>query len=601
MPLYGAWRKWSGTLALTTDRDFERKTLPFLRLFWPSLKQLPARGKWDAKGIDLLEWVDSGPFPCGIQCKGFEVQELGDDQIRSVLKSIESFRKSDACCDVYLVVHNRDARNKNFNDTVNAHLKELVSIGKAKRAELWDRQTFLLRTYNRLKEILDSALFELSKEMLSRFEGLFEFSRYYITEVPAAEKRLIFKRGEPCILKDVRSVDSCDISKVLLTTSEARWTLLTGIFGSGKTTAVLHSATSSGQQVIFAQCSALSSPTPAISTNVLLGEIVKSLEIFDEYEDQDREILCNIAGPTLGDLLRKAKTPYVLILDGLDENRAYSNMTGLQRLSNQLADLECPVILTTRSAHLNAMFGDFSIAFNEFSTKKGPRRNARILELRPWEKEQVLQLGESIIQGVSAAEKERLAKFLKVIDKGEYSALYGDLPFNPLFLQFILEEVAAEGLQQANRASLLGRWVKRKIYRDRNAIGRLSPNDSIDAEDFVAKMIRLMENIAYAMTYKSHDTYELGESIDAAFVTEEARKEFNDNSGQILGVLLNSVLMPQAIRRGSKLDVIFAFKVFQEYFLASYLIRRNFKADDYPETVKLFYSEIKTGALAEVC
>lgn len=59
MARHEAWRKWSGILATSTDRDFERKVLPFLRLFWPSLHQLPARGPWDAKGIDLLVWGHS--------------------------------------------------------------------------------------------------------------------------------------------------------------------------------------------------------------------------------------------------------------------------------------------------------------------------------------------------------------------------------------------------------------------------------------------------------------------------------------------------------------------------------------------------------------
>ena len=113
MPRHGAWRKWSGILATATERDFERKVLPFLRLFWQFLQQLPARGPWDAKGIDLLVWADSGPFPCGVQCKGFQVQELGDDQIRQVIKSIKAFRESDAVCDTYLLIHNRDGKIEN--------------------------------------------------------------------------------------------------------------------------------------------------------------------------------------------------------------------------------------------------------------------------------------------------------------------------------------------------------------------------------------------------------------------------------------------------------------------------------------------------------
>ena len=598
MPRHGAWRKWSGILATATERDFERKVLPFLRLFWQFLQQLPARGPWDAKGIDLLVWADSGPFPCGVQCKGFQVQELGDDQIRQVIKSIKAFRESDVVCDTYLLIHNHDGKNRKFNDTINKYLSQLVSQGKANKAELWDRQTLLDRTFDRIKDILNDALCKRSQELLGYFQGLFEFGRYYIPIVPVIEKKLIFKRGEPCSCEEVHPVDSHDISKVLLSPSNARWTLLTGRFGTGKTTAVLHTAASSRQLIIFVPCATLLSSFPATSTNMLLEEVTKSLKILDEFEDQDREVLYEIAGPTLAYLLKQSKSPYVLILDGLDENRAYTNLAGLQCLSNQLADLTCPIVLTTRIEHLNTMFGDFSLAFNEFSTKKGPRRNARLIEIVPWRKKQVLQLVNQIIGETTGVQKERLSEFLKLLSNGEYAALYSELPFNPLFLQFILEDVAAEGIQCAKRSLILFRWVKRKIWRDRSVGGRLSPDDSIDVEDFVDRMIWLMENVGNLMTYRIGNTYELAEFIDSVSVKEEAKKLFNITSDQVLGILLNSVLMSQGLRRGSNLNVTFAFRVFQEYFLASYLVRENLSDSDYPDTVRLFYSEIKSHICA---
>jgi hypothetical protein len=240
------------------------------------------------------------------------------------------------------------------------------------------------------------------------------------------------------------------------------------------------------------------------------------------------------------------------------------------------------------------MFGDFSLAFNEFSTKKGPRRNARLLEIVQWEKKQVLQLVNQIIGKTTGVQKERLSEFLKLLSNGEYAALYSELPFNPLFLQFILEDVAAEGIQCAKRSLLLFRWVKRKIWRDRSVGGRLSPDDSIDVEDFIDRMIWLMENVGNLMTYRIGNTYKLTESIDSVSVTEEAKKLFNITSDQVLGILLNSVLMSQGLRRGSNLNVTFAFRVFQEYFLASYLVRENLSDSDYPDTVRLFYSEIKS-------
>src|SRR5258707_865854 len=100
--MVGAWQRWSGMLARSTERDFERLVLPFLRLFWPTIDQVPARGNWDSAGIDLLVWTEGNPFTCAVQCKGFAVQELGRDQLRQALESIESFSSSGHRCDIYL-------------------------------------------------------------------------------------------------------------------------------------------------------------------------------------------------------------------------------------------------------------------------------------------------------------------------------------------------------------------------------------------------------------------------------------------------------------------------------------------------------------------
>jgi len=193
MRAIGAWKKLSGILAVSVERDFERKVLPVLRIIWPSLEQVPARGKWDSRGVDLIVWSDSGPFPCIVQCKGFHEQEMGSSQIRQVEESIESFRKSDIRCDTYLLIHNRDGRYREFNDRVVKQLEQLVSEGKARRAELWDRQKTLDRAFNRMKEILSDALHEHSRNLLTYFQSLFEFGRYYSPVVPIIEKRLVFK------------------------------------------------------------------------------------------------------------------------------------------------------------------------------------------------------------------------------------------------------------------------------------------------------------------------------------------------------------------------------------------------------------------------
>ncbi len=584
------WQRLSHSLAVATELDFQTKALPVLRLCWPSLVQTPNRRTWDEKGIDLLVWEDQGPFPCCVQCKGFHVQNLSYNQIRQAEESIDKFLASDVTCDTYLLVHNRDGRHKEFNTRVRQRLDQVVSEGKAMEAHLWDRQTLLNRAFDWMKTTLDANLHQYSEGLLRYFQSLFRYGHYYIPTVPIAERRLVFKRGEPCSVKKIHEVESLEVGKLLLSASETRWTLLAGMFGFGKSTAVLHAATSSDRVVIFVRCATLPVSPLATSTNMLLEEIVKSLHFFEESEYQD--LLCELAGPTLATLLRNPNSPYALILDGLDENRVYSNLTGLQLLSNQLAELTCPIVLTTRTEHLSSMFGDFSSAFYEFSTKNGPGRGARLLELGLWEKEQVIQLvsqAESDTRGVG---KRRLQEFLDLVKESRYEALYGQLPLSPLFLQFILEDVVEHGVRKAARSLLIRSWVERKIRRDRALAERISPERSIDMEDFVARMIKLMENIAGSMISRTEEGYDLTESISSDVISEKASQLFNVSGDPILGVLLNSALVPVSRRCGSSLDVAFAFKVIQECFLGAYLVRRDFSDDGYPNAVESFYSEI---------
>ena len=76
-----SWKRWVGRLTRADGDRFEREILPIARIWWPGIAQAPRTRTWDRKGIDLFVWADEGRFPCVIQCKGFEVQEIGASQI----------------------------------------------------------------------------------------------------------------------------------------------------------------------------------------------------------------------------------------------------------------------------------------------------------------------------------------------------------------------------------------------------------------------------------------------------------------------------------------------------------------------------------------
>lgn len=594
----------SGFLAVAERDEFERRVLPFLRLRWPTIQQAPRTRGWDAKGIDLLVWADDGPLPLVAQAKGFLVQTIGPDQIRQIEASIDAFEASDVAADCYLLIHNRDNRSEELRRRVAAKLERLVVTGRVKRFEFWDRLTTLDRSYDRMVELLSARLRQRAVELEARFEQVVRFGDIHVPAVPYRESRIEFRRGEPARLEQVSGPRVRPLHERLLEPTGFRWTMVAGRFGTGKTTVMLHSALAASRIALLIPCTTLPGRGGPVSTSELIEGAIKGLEVLSDFNAADRPILEEIAGGVASYLLRHPDTAYALILDGLDEHRAYAGLPGLQRLSNQLADLRCPIVLTTRTEHLHALFGDFSVAFSEFSSKQAPSRQACLYELEPWGRVEIATLLSQILSAPSLtdSERERLRSLQEAIETDTIEQYYGNLPEHPLFLRFIIDEVLDAGLRHGNRASLLGRWVRRKIRRDRmawapdGAMSRLLvEEEGLDTEAVVDRLMRVMEATALRMVHRDGLGIALAETIDEHVVAEEVQRLLPIPGASVLGVLLNSVLVSAGHRQGSTLRIGFLYRVLQEYFVAAALARQGLSADGFPGEVPSLYADIASN------
>jgi len=176
-----SWTRKSGELAAASARDFERLALPLLRVFWPTLIHPRELSGLDRSGIDLVVWSDSGEFPVVVQCKGLYQEEmLVSRQLPQIKKSIESFRKSCFKCHTYLLLHNRTGEDRNAHEEILGLLSELVKTGKAIKAELWDRQTFLKKVKLRLKQ-------EIADRIVKRSQALIEANKRFFKLVKLNE------------------------------------------------------------------------------------------------------------------------------------------------------------------------------------------------------------------------------------------------------------------------------------------------------------------------------------------------------------------------------------------------------------------------------
>lgn len=594
----GAWETVRGELAVASEREFERRVAPILKLFRSDVVQTPARQHLDRAGIDFVVWSDEGPFPWVVQCKGFKEQNgLGPSQLRQILKSIEKFRKSKWSCDEYVLLHNRTGENREAERTILENLARLQDEKKAAATRLWDRQTFIRDARGRIRDILVERMREDAARRLHKQEGLFRFGSIYLPYVPTTERSLIVRRNEQMRMERVGGarVRRRVAGLVLSPMTKGRWTLLTGHFGTGKTTTGLNAAKSSGHHVIYVRGDDLIDVTGGVGTNAMLGRVIHALGMFDDYDDETRDFVHRIAGRSMAQLLNSDEgSTFTLFVDALDESRSYGTPEGVWKLINQIADLSCPVVITTRREHFDSTFRNFDKALrsDDLPMQGGSTRNGRLFDLELWTDKEVAELITAAGKTASVNEATHLVRFINALRSGLAQQLYGDLPKNPLFLQMILEEAALGRIEKRNRAQLIRNWMERKIERDLNAIDRAKPTEVVDVGAFVEGMMTLQERVARRMTVWEDGEWRLLEEITSDVVEAEARNLFRESNVDISTILGCSVLSAAAPRRRGTMPVKFLLRVCQEFFLATELRHSGEKPENWPEEVVKFYYEL---------
>jgi hypothetical protein len=298
----GVWETLRGELATATGREFERRALPLLRLFNRELILVPELQDLDRAGIDLLVWSDDRRFPWVVQCKGFKAkEEIGKSQVKQVLGSIEKFRHSEFSCANYVLLHNRTGENREAVQEIEKNLSALREEGKATSTLLWDRQRFISKAKERLRDVIVTRMREDAEITLHQQERLFKFGSVYLPVVPISEKRLVISHGASMHMEERgRKSSRQSIADLIISPGDARWTMLTGHFGTGKTTTALHAAKSKGHNVIYVRGEEMADQrTGGISTNLMLSGVAEALHLFDDYDDETRKLAVSLAGQTL--------------------------------------------------------------------------------------------------------------------------------------------------------------------------------------------------------------------------------------------------------------------------------------------------------------
>ena len=604
------WKSVKGQLAHRTDRDFEREVLRVLSICWPGLIQAASLKHFDRQGIDLIDWGDADPFPCIVQCKGFTVLELTKAHEEDALGSIEKYRSSGYRCETYVFVYNRERRAYPFHGKVEAVAHELQRLGLCARALVWDIDGLIQAHQHDILTTVETALQENTRRTLARLEQVFDTGGLIVESVPLEERRLIIRRGEPARIEPIRPAEDRRVIDLLVDPGDQRWAILIGEFGAGKSTAALHAASlhamkgGSNRRLIYAEARAFDRHRIHGGLHGLLGELLRSslalLEDLPEPAALDADEIIRRAVPLLKEFMGQRDAPYVVVIDGLDEAGAFETARAMVTLNNSLVELGCPVVLITRREHFVATFETFDLSLGEFSKKFGSRRRpAALFILHRWNPPHVLMLLDRIIGDADAPRaKAHLVEFRSLIASGSSAQFYAELPFNPLFLRFILDDVLADGVRLANRSQLLERWLRRKIARELAKGREFDLVPPPDGGSVVDALLRAMEAVAAAMVEEADGVIKLTESLPVEGIGDLLGPHFAVAGGDVTALMLNTVLVPVEFLGAGRYRIAFAFLIFRDFFLARHLRQIGADAALYPVEVSNLLREMQDAESA---
>ena len=577
-----AWKQLRGEIASATKLNFERLALSLLRLIWPELFRPPEGDQLDLAGVDLAAGLEGTHLKCAVQCKGFyAAEQLTRSNYRQIKDLVETFLASPFTCDDYVLFHNRDSRDKALTAAIESDLERLVRAGKAERARVWDRQTFIRDYSKEVRRHLTERLARHSDQILQRMSRIFDFGDIYVPAVPVSEQRLTLVRGERPKIEAITPMALREPARLISDPSTTRWTLLMGLFGTGKSSAALRAAQHTNRLIIYTRCADMIARDGGVGTNSLMESVIRSLALFEDFDEEARARLVRLSGTLLRQALVGEENSALLILDGLDENRDYATPRGVMTLSSALAELRCPILFTTREEHFNATFGNYENLLEDHSTKGGARRDARLFRLEPWTDQQVAQF---LDLATERSGHQNIHRVKSRLESGDIAERELELLRHPLFLQMIAALAASGEEAGTTAAEVLGKWTYLKMSRDIEA-DRVLPGDVYNPRDYAAAMGQALEEVAGAMIEHRPGSTVLTETVSEELAAAAVAKAFPGRSQNLVTATSASLLIPSGPKTGIRSHLMFSHRIFQEYYLARHLVATGADFQDFPPEV----------------
>ena len=598
--------KISGELAILTGNRFQRAIAPFLRVLFPGIIEAPNLDKIDRAGLDYVVWSEEYIFPVGVQAKGWEVSadKLGYSQIRQCDESLAALAKrKDIEVGKYVFIHNRDSRSRGFREGIDVLKRKYVG-GQIGEIEFWDRRDFLNKVFDAVKYKLIDSLYNDARRKFALGLDLVQslVSVDPIKIVPLASRLAKADQHQLTFEGQLTELYE-DPAKVILAEDETtELILLIGEFGYGKSTAVLRALALSETPLLFVQGASLNKSLT--STNDFLAKCFEEAKLLHQFYDDDVLLLSRIVRAVAFYLFSTRVIKTRLVIDCLDESPLLTRSDGFQTLFNWLKDLDVPIVLTLRAEMWYARKESFLFSQGiKSKTNKGRSQQFRLIELLPWNDEQILRLTDEYHdRAENDEEKMRLVQFRELVISHRYSEIYGDIPRRPLFLHIVLSSVISSGIPDGclGKARLFRKWILDKVRRDtynplsHGGVNRVSLMDSFSIEQTLEYSWKIMTIAAGEMVQIFEGEKEL---VETCCLNNVIRKTgLNLELINVLGVFLNSLLLP--VNREmpfEKVRVRFAHRACQEFFLAWHILDSEGTCfeEEFPVSVQEWVSALK--------
>lgn len=591
-------------LAGKTNRDFQRGCYELLKEVWPEMRYAKDLREFDRAGIDLyLANPKNSQFSLVMQCKGFEALNFSEKQFGQCVESIGKYVKSKYSCDEYILVVNQPY----FKDTLvrrklEKELKTIEEAGKSKKTALFDLRQFLNFLFDNLVDLLLKRFEIQNSEYLNQYETVMG-SGVYVSEVP-------FKRLAPIAYGKNTGLRSnplqfiCrDIEAKLGPTRKEPgrqvqkfWTIVVSEFGFGKTSLLLRIA----GELNRLGFGALYVPIALIPPNGFDAETNFIRCLWQIIFEPSAELDLNrpsVWDVPLRDILQ-SRQDFVILLDGLDEHRYAYTHEGIRQIMNGLRHLTRHVVLSVRREFWDERSGSIEMAIGRAD------RNSQVVVLDEWSEEAIILFLNEKRRVTGSTSLNNLVSLVKA---GQYQEFYGDIPKRPLFLEMLAQDVIDGQLKKRTVAQLYEKYLVQKMERDVTSpyssnkyTGRPLASHHLDLFDLQGRLLGMLEEVAAKTAVSSAQTgSQLLEKFPEEWV-KAAAKSVDLPADSVLPYMIGTVLVPvgKRTRQPPFLEVRFAHRSYQEYFIARKLSKGIGRAKDPVESLITLRSQYSKGVIS---